>query len=173
VPTPLAATRLVPPDSRMSPLSDQELAAVIAASPLQARYGTTMDRESAHEIITARLANARAAAEAAAAAAAGGAGGAAAGTTATDPTTPYGGMTRREYEAQIRREVREAERERARQVREAERERKARAREAKAAERQRQRTIETSIRTAGRVATSRVGQSLLRGVFDTIFGGKR
>jgi DNA helicase HerA-like ATPase len=174
VPTPLAATRLVPPDSRMSPLTDQELAAVVAASPLQARYGTTMDRESAHEIITARLANARAAAEAAAAAAAGSAGGVAATTTAgADPTAPYGGMTRREYEAQIRREVREAERERARQVREAERERKARAREAKAAERQRQRTLETAIRTGGRVVTSRAGQSLLRGVFDTIFGGRR
>jgi hypothetical protein len=31
--------------------------------------------------------------------------------------------------------------------------------------------LETSIRTAGRVVTSRAGQSLLRGVFDTIFGG--
>ena len=80
---------------------------------------------------------------------------------------------RRVYAPQTRRAVRAAAPERARQVREAERERKARAREAKAAERQRQRTIETSIRTAGRVATSRAGQSLLRGVFDTIFGGKR
>ena len=31
--------------------------------------------------------------------------------------------------------------------------------------------IETSVRTAGRVATSRAGQSLMRGVFETIFGG--
>ncbi len=56
----------------------------------------------------------------------------------------------------------------------AERERKAQERAARAAERQRQQTIETGIRTAGRVVTSRAGQSLLRGVFDTIFGtGKR
>ena len=34
--------------------------------------------------------------------------------------------------------------------------------------------METGIRTAGRVVSSRAGQSLLRGVFDTIFGtGKR
>jgi len=55
VPTPLAATRLIPPDSRMAPLTAQEIAQVVAASPLQARYGTAIDRESAHEIITARL----------------------------------------------------------------------------------------------------------------------
>src|SRR5262245_32144245 len=66
IPTPLAATRLIPPDSRMAPLTEQELAQVVAGSPLQARYGTTIDRESAHEMITARLANARAAAQAAA-----------------------------------------------------------------------------------------------------------
>jgi DNA helicase HerA-like ATPase len=174
VPTPLAATRLIPPASRMAPLTEQEIAQVAAVSPLQARYGATIDRESAHEIISARLTAARAAAEQAIAAGAGagaaGAGGAGPATGA-DPTAPYGGMTRREYEAQIRRETREAERERVRRQREAERERKAREREVRAAERQRQRTLETGIRTAGRVVTSRAGQSLLRGVFDTIFGG--
>ena len=36
VPTPLAATRLIPPDSRMAPLTDPEIAQVIAASPLSA-----------------------------------------------------------------------------------------------------------------------------------------
>jgi uncharacterized protein len=168
VPTPLAATRLIPPDSRMAPLTEQELGQIVAVSPLQARYGTTVDKESAHEIITARLAAAHQAATAAAAASGGGA--VAAG---TDPTAPYGGMTRREYEAQIRREAKEAERERVRQQREAERERKAQERAARAADRQRQKTIETGLRTAGRVATSRAGQSLLRGVFDTIFGGGR
>ena len=171
VPTPLAATRLIPPDSRMAPLTEQEIAQVVAGSPLQARYGTTLDRESAHEIITARLAAARAAAQAAAPQAGVGVPGTA--TSGADPVSPYGGMTKREYEAQIRRETREIERERVRQQREAERERKAQARAAQAAERQRQRTIETGLRTAGRVVTSRAGQSLIRGVFDTIFGGGR
>jgi hypothetical protein len=174
VPTPLAATRLIPPDSRMAPLSEQELAQVVAGSQLQARYGTAIDRESAHEIITARLMAARQAAEAAAAQAGGTpapAGGA--GTATAGGGSPYGGMTRTQYEAQIRREARDAERERVRQQREAERARKAEERAARSAERQRQKTIETSIRTAGRVVTSRAGQSILRGVFDTIFGGKR
>ncbi len=173
VPTPLAATRLIPPDSRMAPLTDPELAQLIAASQLNARYGAAVDRESAHEIITARLAAARQAAEAAAGAAAG-ASAAGTGASAGAPaTSPYGGMTRREYEAQIRREAREAERERNRQIREAERERKAQERERKAAERARQRSVDSAIRTGGRVITSRAGQSLIRGVFDTIFGGKR
>ena len=66
VPTPLAATRLLPPDSRMSPLTPEEIATVVAGSPLAARYNQAVDRESAHEIITARLATAHAAATAAA-----------------------------------------------------------------------------------------------------------
>jgi DNA helicase HerA-like ATPase len=167
VPTPLAATRLIPPDSRMAPLTDAELAQVVAASPLQARYGTTIDRESAHEIITARLQAARQAAEAALGQASGQAPGGTMG--AGRP----GGMTQAQYEREIRRQATQAERERVREQKEAERARKAEERAQRTAERQRQKTIETSIRTAGRVVTSRAGQSLLRGVFDTIFGGKR
>ncbi len=156
VPTPLAATRLVPPDSRMAPLTDAETAQVVAASALASRYGTAIDRESAHEIITARLAAAHQAATAAAAAPASGA--------------IAGAMTPAQQQREIDRRARELEKER----RAAEREAKAAERERKAEERQRQRMIETSIRTAGRVATSRTGQSILRGVFDTIFGsGKR
>jgi DNA helicase HerA-like ATPase len=171
VPTPLAATRLIPPDSRMAPLTDQELGQLIAASPLNTRYGAAVDRESAHEIITGRLAAAHQAAAAAAGAAAGAPG--APGSAGTTTGDPYGGMTRREYEAQIRREARETERERNRQIRDAERARRAQERERKAAERARQRSIDSAIRTGGRVVTSRAGQSLIRGVFDTIFGGKR
>src|SRR6186997_743023 len=62
IPTPLAATRLVPPDSRMAPLTPEEIAAIVAQSTLATRYNTAVDPESAHEIITARLANAKAAA---------------------------------------------------------------------------------------------------------------
>jgi DNA helicase HerA-like ATPase len=167
VPTPLAATRLIPPDSRMAPLTDAELAQVVAASPLQARYGTTIDRESAHEIITARLQAARQAAEAALGQSTGQAPGGTVG--AGRP----GGMTQAQYEREIRRQATQAERERVREQKEAERARKAEERAQRTAERQRQKTIETSIRTAGRVVTSRAGQSLLRGIFDTIFGGKR
>src|SRR5919112_530522 len=54
VPTPLAATRLLPPDSLMAALPDADLQARIAASPFSTKYGQTVDRESAHELITAR-----------------------------------------------------------------------------------------------------------------------
>jgi uncharacterized protein (DUF697 family) len=172
VPTPLAATRLIPPDSRMAPLDPQELARVIAASPLNAKYGTTVDPQSAHEIITARLAAAHAAVAQAAQAAvpAGGFGtGAAPAPTARDAqNAALGGMTPAQYRAELQRQVRAQEQER----KAAERERKAEEREAKIAERERQRTINTTVRTVGRVATSRLGQSLIRGVFGTIFGGK-
>jgi DNA helicase HerA-like ATPase len=164
VPTPLAATRLIPPDSRMAPLTDQELSQLMAGSQLHDRYGTAVDRESAHEIITARLAAAHQAAAAAAGVPAGSTGGAAGA-----GGDVFGGMTPAEYKRELQRQVRAQEAER----KAVERERKAQERERKAEERDRQRTINTGIRTAGRVVTSRVGQSLIRGVFDTIFGRGR
>jgi len=161
VPTPLAATRLAPPDSRMAPLTPEELAAAVGASALAARYNVALDPESAHEIITARLTNAKAAAATAAAQA-----------TMRDgvsPTTADGLETM--TPAQQKREIDRRAKELAAAQRAADRERRAREREAREDEKERQRMLETSIRTAGRVATSRAGQSILRGVFDVIFGG--
>ena len=56
VPTPVAATRIFPPASRMSPLSAGERTAVLAASPIRARYAERIDRESAAELLEARAA---------------------------------------------------------------------------------------------------------------------
>jgi DNA helicase HerA-like ATPase len=64
VPTPLAATRLVPPDSSMDAVDEPTLASLIAAGSLQAKYSEAVDRESAHEKITARLQGAAEAVEA-------------------------------------------------------------------------------------------------------------
>ncbi len=55
VPTPVAATRLYPPASRMAPLTPAERASVIGASALGPKYGQLVDRESAEEILAARL----------------------------------------------------------------------------------------------------------------------
>jgi DNA double-strand break repair helicase HerA and related ATPase len=53
VPTPVAATKLRPPMSRMAPADDVEGAA--KASPLWAKYGTRVDSRSARELLAARL----------------------------------------------------------------------------------------------------------------------
>jgi hypothetical protein len=63
VPTPVAATRLYPPRSRMSPLTPEERAAAISASPLRPRYAERLDRESAAELLEARIAGDAARAE--------------------------------------------------------------------------------------------------------------
>jgi DNA helicase HerA-like ATPase len=55
VPTPVAATRLYPPASRMGPLTPAERQAVVAASPLAPRYAQRVDRPSAEEILAARV----------------------------------------------------------------------------------------------------------------------
>ena len=61
VPTPLAATRLVPPDSLMAAIDEGAFAAAVAGGALRAKYGTAVDRQSAHEIISGRIAAAKAA----------------------------------------------------------------------------------------------------------------
>jgi hypothetical protein len=56
VPSPVVATRLIPPASRMAPLTPEELQADVRQSDLLAEYGQTVDRESAREILAARIA---------------------------------------------------------------------------------------------------------------------
>jgi hypothetical protein len=170
VPTPLAATRLVAPDSLMAPLPQADMQARIAASLIATKYATTVDRDSAHEIITARLAQARAAATELAAADATRAG--------VEPTTSEGLNTM--TPAQQRREIQRQAREIAAAEKAAERARKAEERRRASLERiriqqerARQKQVETAIRTGGKVLTSRAGQDIIRGVFGTLFGGRK
>jgi hypothetical protein len=138
----------------MSPLPEVELARLVAASSLQAKYGTTVDRDSAHERIQGRLAAAREAAAATAAREQ------MSPTTATGMNTMTPAQQRREIERQAR-EMRAAqkaaEKEAARQRREqAAADRRYRTEQARAA-RERERML----------------GSVLRGVFGTILGGRR
>ncbi|TBN38290.1 DUF853 family protein [Paracoccus subflavus] len=51
-------TLIRPPFSRMGPVSDAERAELISASPMGLKYGRTIDRDSAHEILARRAAGA-------------------------------------------------------------------------------------------------------------------
>jgi DNA helicase HerA-like ATPase len=64
VPTPLVWTVLIPPDSLMAAMDPAAVQALIAASPLTTKYAQAVDRQSAHEMITARIQAAQAAQEA-------------------------------------------------------------------------------------------------------------
>jgi DNA helicase HerA-like ATPase len=170
VPTPLAAVKLLPPDSRMGPLTPDELTAAANASALTAKYGQAVDPQSAHEIITARLAAAHAQAAGA------GVPGATAGPVLAAPPPMTAAQQQRAIDQAARAQAREIEAERraaAKAATEAERERRAQQRAAAAAERERQRTMQTAMRTAGRVVGSREGQNLIRGLFGILGGGKR
>jgi DNA helicase HerA-like ATPase len=165
VPTPLAATRLIPPDSLMGALDPVSFQGRIATSPLKAKYGQTIDRQSAHEIITARIV----AAQQAAAQAAG------IPTATTVPGAPPVLLDPAQQQREIQRQARVLEQQRQaaeRAAREQVREQAAAQRAQKAEDRARQRSIDSAIRTGGRIVTSRAGQSLIRGVFGTLFGGK-
>jgi len=54
-PTPVAWTRLRAPQGLMEPTPDPQITAAVNASPLLAKYGTAIDRESAREILTAKM----------------------------------------------------------------------------------------------------------------------
>ncbi|MDJ1114831.1 helicase HerA-like domain-containing protein [Microbacterium dauci] len=68
-PTPVAWTRLRAPQGLMSPTPEPAIVAAVKASPLLAKYGTAIDRESARELLAAKMAEADAAAAAVKAAA--------------------------------------------------------------------------------------------------------
>jgi DNA helicase HerA-like ATPase len=55
-PTPIAWTRLRPPESLMAQLDPEKQKSIVAASPLLAEYGQVIDRESAYEKLLAKVA---------------------------------------------------------------------------------------------------------------------
>jgi DNA helicase HerA-like ATPase len=55
VPTPPFATRLIPPASRMAPLADAEMTQRLGASAQIRKYAQDVDRESAREMLAARV----------------------------------------------------------------------------------------------------------------------
>ena len=73
--------------------------------------------------------------------------------------------------AQQQREITRQAKEIAAAERAAERERKAQARAQADDARARQRSIDSAIRTGGKVVASKAGQDIIRGIFGTLFGG--
>jgi DNA helicase HerA-like ATPase len=55
IPTPLAATMMCPPRSRMDILTEQEISNLVNKSSLVAKYSKTEDTESAYEILTNKI----------------------------------------------------------------------------------------------------------------------
>ncbi|UWQ98082.1 DUF853 domain-containing protein [Rhodobacteraceae bacterium S2214] len=63
IPMIVERTLIRPPSSQLGPLSANERKAVMNASPMAGKYNTTIDRDSAHEMLTKRAADAAAEAE--------------------------------------------------------------------------------------------------------------
>jgi hypothetical protein len=57
-PTPVERTLVRPPASRLGPLTEQERKVMLASSPFAGKYDTTVDRESAFEILKQRASDA-------------------------------------------------------------------------------------------------------------------
>jgi len=132
--------------------------ALVSAATLRAKYGITVDRQSAHEMITARIQSAQQAAAQQA--------GQAAPAPGASVQTP---MTADQYQRDVRRQAQEMAREQREADRQARADRRVEQQTARAQERQR----EQIMRTGTRILTSRAGQDVLRTVFGTLFGSKR
>jgi hypothetical protein len=143
VPTPLAPTLLLPPDSLMAPMPPELLQHHIQASPLYATYAQVIDRQSAHEVLAARIASAKAAAG-----------------------VPTGGGAASRDAARAQREAERVAKQRASS---AEREAKAEAKRRASAEAAARRQAEQDARRRERMLED-LGGDLVRGVFGTLFG---
>lgn len=55
IPTPLAATMMLAPRSRMDVLTDAEIDSIVSKSKLAAKYNKVIDSQSAYEMLTAKL----------------------------------------------------------------------------------------------------------------------
>src|SRR5206468_1828372 len=55
IPTPLAATMMLAPRSRMDILTDGEIDNIVSKSKLTAKYNKVIDSQSAYEMLTAKL----------------------------------------------------------------------------------------------------------------------
>jgi hypothetical protein len=62
-PTVVERTLIVPPRSRLGPVSEKERAIIQSVSPLEGKYDTPVDRESAAEVLAAKAADAEATAQ--------------------------------------------------------------------------------------------------------------
>jgi DNA helicase HerA-like ATPase len=145
VPTPLAATRIVPPDSYMGALEPAAFAQALAAGQLGPKYGQAVDRESAHEVISRRIETARAAAGQAAFERQTGSPWVATPTTATGMNT----MTRAQQQAELRRqrnEILRQERAEKKAREQAARQDREQVRQQRRAERERDRTVQAVVR---------------------------
>ena len=151
----------MPPDCLFGALDTVRFQGLVASGSLRPKYGTTVDRQSAYEMITARIQAAQAAAAAPAAAPGGVPGG---GVPAATPGQVT--MTQAEYNRQVRDLARAA----AQAQKAADQAQRAQQR-AQAQAAAAQKREETQILRSGtRLVTSSVGQSLIRGVFGTLFG---
>ena len=151
-PTPVAWTRIWAPESQMGPTPEDQLRAGVALSTLTAKYGTPLDRHSAYEILTRKLADGAAVAEA----------------ERLD-------AERRAQIEQLEKELAAADKERARREKEAVAEQARREREARAEEAARRRYERENPGLIEQVTKSTVfkdlvrtaGREIIRGVFGT------
>ncbi|WP_454295222.1 helicase HerA-like domain-containing protein [Salana multivorans] len=157
-PTPVAWTRMRAPEASMEPASEGPMKALVAGSPLQARYGSPIDSESAYEILQRRFAEQQALQEAEAA------------RVAAEKAAA-------EHAKEAEKAARAAEKEAKERAKEMERMRKELERDARASESRSRSTSSSRSRSSGGSALDNflksAGTQLGREITRSIFGTRR
>ncbi len=150
-PSPVERTQIAPPRSRVGPITADERATIVNASPFAGKYDETVDRESAYEKLNARAADAATAAA----------------RTAEEQETAKAAVLQAKLDAAAAKQAAVAQREADRQA----------AAEARVAARPQPRSmaekmIESAARSAatsvGRQLTGKLGGQLLRGLLGSL-----
>jgi DNA helicase HerA-like ATPase len=162
-PTPVQRTLIKPPSSRVGPLTPKERAILQSLSPVAGKYDAVIDRQSAEEILSAKVGEAAAAAAEAKA--------------DVEAAKAAAAAEKEEERARII-----AERDAARAAKEAERQRIAAEREAARQAREAakpsmtEKMIQSAARSAassvGRQVAGSIGRELIRGILGGLFKGR-
>ncbi|TKD51735.1 helicase HerA-like domain-containing protein [Sphingomonas baiyangensis] len=147
-PSPVERALIRPPRSRAGPLSEVERRILVETDAVGARYDAAVNRESAHELLTAKAAEAEAAAR----------------EVAADAEADKAAALKAKEDARI---AKEAERARLAAERDAERQRKAEERAAASS------PWNKAVTSATRSASSAVGRSVANEVTKAVLGSKR
>jgi uncharacterized protein len=146
-PTPVERVLIVPPASKIGPIDAAERAAVMARSPYKALYEKIIDRESAYEILTARVSE-----------------------RAQLETQAQQQQSQQKIQDEL---SKEQERQFKLQQKERERLQKEQARVESRSTSRREGAIEAMAKSAARAIGSNLGRQIVRGILGSLLGGRR
>lgn len=142
-PTPVERVMVAPPGSRIGPLTDEERTEVMGRSPYKSIYNQTIDRESAYEVLKARIAQQTQSAE------------------------------QQKVQEQLRIEQERIFKEQQKASAQQQKEQARAQQQAERASAKRDSAVDAFAKSAARAIGSNLGRQIVRGILGSLLGGRR